>query len=234
MQPKDGGSSSSLKSLEDPRRAVIGGFVRQITPEELQQPLPTPKKKKNGSASSCWEGAQRICGSIIAKICGSFGPASTSPPSPVETPNAPRRWYKVHPEKVGNGYSVRSVDLDVDLGHVPGGQQAGEGQKRDISNRRSARARSWRPAFPDDRDDIKEGLCTICYAKPSGVVILPCKHGGICEGCLRRAFFSRAAHKGARTCPFCRAAIKEVVRIDDSKRGRQYGYAIKIDAFSRD
>eukprot|EP00747_Dinoflagellata_sp_TGD_P222749 gnl/TRDRNA2_/TRDRNA2_94439_c0_seq1.p1 gnl/TRDRNA2_/TRDRNA2_94439_c0~~gnl/TRDRNA2_/TRDRNA2_94439_c0_seq1.p1 ORF type:complete len:456 (+),score=70.46 gnl/TRDRNA2_/TRDRNA2_94439_c0_seq1:162-1529(+) len=59
----------------------------------------------------------------------------------------------------------------------------------------------------------EEDMCRICYSEEAQVVLLPCRHGNICGTCLRRALFMRPLHRGGCTCPFCRARIKTVLRI---------------------
>jgi len=77
-----------------------------------------------------------------------------------------------------------------------------------------------------------DNLCTICYEAPSSVVILPCRHGTMCEPCLRRSMFSRPAHRGGRNCPHCRRPIREVVKMYHDGYCGMYGYALNMDRWS--
>ena len=48
--------------------------------------------------------------------------------------------------------------------------------------------------------------CTICCTRPRNTVILPCGHGGICDGCASRC------HRRGR-CPTCRGPTEGTLRI---------------------
>ncbi|CAK0845939.1 unnamed protein product [Prorocentrum cordatum] len=58
--------------------------------------------------------------------------------------------------------------------------------------------------------------CMICYEQPAELILLPCRHGGLCEDppeCLRLTFLSRPKHRGGHNCPFCRRRSTEVLQI---------------------
>lgn len=80
-------------------------------------------------------------------------------------------------------------------------------------------------------DDSFVNLCKLCYDKSADVVLLPCRHGGMCEGCLRRSLFSRPKHKGGHTCPWCRKKIIEVIKMYEDGAIREYGYAVDAGCF---
>jgi len=159
----------------------------------------------------------------------------------------PLRWYRIHPI-TDTTYFVRP---DAGLrGRIPGyvddyksnsseqlrlevtkvdapGQPV---QSRHKRRRRSLPARVERGLGlpPDNVGTLCDNLCTICFDRPSRAVVLPCRHGGMCEQCLRRSIFSRPAHRGGRNCPLCRRRIRELVRIYDDAVYPQYGYAIRM------
>merc|ERR1712183_619511 len=74
-----------------------------------------------------------------------------------------------------------------------------------------------------DTDPMRND-CRLCLEKPAEVLILPCRHSGLCESCLRRTVWSKPAHRGGRDCPFCRKRFSEVLRFYDGKTGKLYAY----------
>lgn len=62
-----------------------------------------------------------------------------------------------------------------------------------------------RDAFSND--------CHVCYERTAEVILLPCRHGGLCHSCLRMFLYSKPVHRGGRCCPFCRSRIKEALQI---------------------
>lgn len=77
----------------------------------------------------------------------------------------------------------------------------------------------------------EESMCKMCCVEAADVVLLPCRHGGMCYRCFRRMLFMRPVHRGGSTCPMCRRSIREAVRIteDDLKKSValvQYGVGI--------
>jgi len=80
--------------------------------------------------------------------------------------------------------------------------------------------------------DAFTNTCRICFDKPGDIVVLPCRHGGMCEDCLRRSLFSRPQHRGGRQCPYCRRMMTDIVRIGEhSDTKGPYGYSIQLGAF---
>mmetsp|Transcript_102032 Transcript_102032/g.263779 ORF Transcript_102032/g.263779 Transcript_102032/m.263779 type:complete len:284 (+) Transcript_102032:73-924(+) len=82
-----------------------------------------------------------------------------------------------------------------------------------------------------------DSVCQICCTAPSEVVLLPCRHSGLCDACLRRVMFMRAPHRGGCCCPFCRRRIREVVRIDPAELAKpagapRYGHTEGVNSWS--
>lgn len=74
--------------------------------------------------------------------------------------------------------------------------------------------RRWCLRNNTSQEEFREDLqCKICYSEAADVVLLPCRHGGMCYRCFRRSLFMRPIHRGGCTCPTCRRQISEVVRI---------------------
>lgn len=169
---------------------------------------------------------------------------------------APRRWYRIHPI-TNTLYFVRP---DAGLrGRIPGypdpnfseegGDTPSPARQPSVSEIisdelpvRSRRKQARRPSLPAELErglglaehslhDLLDNTCRICFDRKSKVIVLPCRHGGCCEECIRRHLFSKPAHKGGRSCPMCRRRIREVIRIYDEAVFPQYGYAIKADTF---
>eukprot|EP00746_Dinoflagellata_sp_MGD_P032627 gnl/MRDRNA2_/MRDRNA2_177752_c0_seq1.p1 gnl/MRDRNA2_/MRDRNA2_177752_c0~~gnl/MRDRNA2_/MRDRNA2_177752_c0_seq1.p1 ORF type:complete len:295 (+),score=33.44 gnl/MRDRNA2_/MRDRNA2_177752_c0_seq1:79-963(+) len=192
----------------------------------------------------------------VSGICGAASASKSSDAQPVE---APPRLYRVHPGTDGR-YFVRP---DAGLrGRIPGMDANGsegmaEAKKAYFSKQESqlqtvkatkafhrTRTRSLPPEI-ERRLGFNEGfnsfasiscfdnLCTICFEAQSSAILLPCRHGDMCEPCLRRAIMSRPAHKGGRACPFCRMPIREVVKMYSEGYSHMYGYAIQVDIFCR-
>jgi hypothetical protein len=55
--------------------------------------------------------------------------------------------------------------------------------------------------------------CVVCLDKPGCMVLLPCAHGGVCEGCVTRIAQNRAF--GGAHCPHCRSNIKTIVKLHE-------------------
>jgi len=54
--------------------------------------------------------------------------------------------------------------------------------------------------------DDESNECTICWAAPKDVILLPCRHINMCYSCLRN---------NVRKCPVCRCAILNYLRFQD-------------------
>jgi len=241
----------------DPWRPPDGSWQREISPEELRAPLPgkaAPPARPRAPEQAVVRAEQPVllgrlwrCAAIrVTKLCArGLVPAQLKPPQPPPEP-PPRRWYRIHP-LTDTMYFVRP---DAGLrGRIPGCWQrstslsddpplppeGGPKSSQPVSSRQKQRRRSLPPQVerrlglpPDSGNSIFDSLCKICYDQPSRAIALPCRHGGMCERCLRRAIISKPLHRGGRSCPLCRRRIGELVRIYDDAVFPQYGYAIGI------
>jgi hypothetical protein len=77
--------------------------------------------------------------------------------------------------------------------------------------------------------DAFKSVCKVCFEAPVEVVVLPCRHGVLCENCLRRIKLSRAARRGGYKCPVCRSNIREVLWIYGEAAIPQYGFTVRLD-----
>lgn len=55
--------------------------------------------------------------------------------------------------------------------------------------------------------------CVVCLEDPGNMVLLPCAHGGVCDGCITRIAQNRAS--GGAHCPHCRSIIETLVKIHE-------------------
>lgn len=163
--------------------------------------------------------------------------------SPKEPEHA-RRWYRVLP-LTDTQYTVRA-DPGVagrtpghpDAGVVPGilDEPASPGTDPVQSRLKKTRRGSCAPCA-DRRIGLDEppmhdtfhNVCTICFSAPADVVVLPCRHGGMCEDCVRRSLRSRPVCRGGTNCPLCRTKVQEVIKMHDESAVNMYGYAIRVE-----
>eukprot|EP00927_Polykrikos_kofoidii_P070021 TRINITY_DN65848_c0_g1_i1.p1 TRINITY_DN65848_c0_g1~~TRINITY_DN65848_c0_g1_i1.p1 ORF type:complete len:245 (-),score=21.20 TRINITY_DN65848_c0_g1_i1:40-774(-) len=132
------------------------------------------------------------------------------------------KWYRIRPESALTSHVHRIIGPTT--------------EKRDLSVRmHSGRSRSKTDAVPSWHEELNPfgETCRVCFDRLAEVLALPCRHRGICEQCLRRWFFSRPAHRGGRSCPFCRGPLHEVIRVIPSKDPVQLGYSISIGVHMR-
>jgi len=190
--------------------------------------------------SCCAGGGLKLPGVSVNSGAGLSGANGGKPDDSM----LPHRWYRIHPEgneryfvrpdagRRGRLYGFKGPQLldDEAEGLLPVQSRA----KAATSSRR--RWRSLPPQLegrlgwtePEGFDfDIFRNKCRICYERPTQVILLPCRHGALCEECLRRTIFSRPAHRGGRLCPLCRKRILEVVWIYGDAAIPQYGFTIK-------
>jgi len=81
--------------------------------------------------------------------------------------------------------------------------------------------RRWGLDENESQEEFKDDMqCRICFSECADVVLLPCRHGGMCYRCFRRSLFTRPIHRGGCTCPTCRRQISEVVRIGKDQLGK--------------
>lgn len=55
--------------------------------------------------------------------------------------------------------------------------------------------------------------CVVCLEDEGNMVLLPCAHGGVCEGCATRIAQNRAS--GGAHCPHCRGSIQTLVKLHE-------------------
>mmetsp|Transcript_91513 Transcript_91513/g.273081 ORF Transcript_91513/g.273081 Transcript_91513/m.273081 type:complete len:270 (+) Transcript_91513:96-905(+) len=182
-------------------------------------------------------------------ICSPRGARKGShhePQHPQSPQQPPRRWYRVYPINDVT-YFVRP---DAGFrGRIPGLQETPQSPARASRGRKQTptlpvgshvkqRRRSLPPeverhlGLPESQGMV-DNNCRVCYDEPAEVVLLPCRHGGLCETCLQRAIHMRPRHRGGRQCPFCRRQIREVIRLYHDAVFPSYGYAIKADCYTR-
>lgn len=237
---------ASKNLLEDPRKAVGGSTPKKqkvVSSEELKKSFIIDEGAQS-SHMVCFQNLVKRLSSAAAAICTKTSEKNTNAAKP-----QPRRWYKVN--RVNDTvYNVRADDPSREAAteagtassHVAfregtarsacvGATSPSAAGKRYLQRRATADGTAINE---DDEDDILEQTCTICYMQKMEVIILPCKHGGMCEGCLRSSIFAKPAQKGGRCCPLCRRKVQEVIRIDKDSLCGSWGYAIKVDAFCRD
>jgi len=82
----------------------------------------------------------------------------------------------------------------------------------------------------------EQPMCKLCDNEVADVVLLPCRHGGMCYRCFRRMLFMKPLHRGGSTCPFCRRPIREAVRISEQELGKsaacaRYGCGLRVVGF---
>mmetsp|Transcript_102082 Transcript_102082/g.284191 ORF Transcript_102082/g.284191 Transcript_102082/m.284191 type:complete len:234 (-) Transcript_102082:222-923(-) len=169
------------------------------------------------------------CGACITSSSGSSGDAKVD-----KSPADARRWYRVHPVGDLSYYVRRDVGpvghpslVAADLTQSPTYPQMVLQSRRSTPNFLERTVGLTEPeGF--ERDAFSND-CKVCFEKPSEVVLLPCRHGGLCEDCYRSALFSRPVHRGGRSCPFCRKTIREAVQFYHLPgEALQYGYGIKV------
>jgi len=233
---------SDLKPLESLRSGVsVGSSTVAIGSARGKQASDASSKSLFVTLLS------RCCG----KICSCWQPHTVSAPSKAASEALPpRRWYRVHPEGEGERYFVRP---DAGLrGRIPGiapptplnafkDDPDVQPDVLHVKSKKKCRLRRSQsmPASVERHvgvgadlgfqagNDALQSVCRICYERPIEVILLPCRHGALCEECLQRALFSRPAHRGGRQCPLCRAKIREVVWIYGDAAIPQYGFSIR-------
>jgi len=198
------------------------------------------------------------CGCLdgaVQKARGWLHPSTAAKGAQGKAPEASRRWYRVYPI-TDELYFVRP---DAGLrGRLPGQPDAGVDEKLEMHNDADDSRKSNlnsvqsnvkkdnivrnRISLPRNMDrnigmgdpgfnDTFVNLCKFCCDANADMVILPCKHGGFCETCLRKTLHIRPAHKGGNSCPWCRKKIIEVVKMYADGAVKGYGYAISSGCF---
>ena len=64
------------------------------------------------------------------------------------------------------------------------------------------------PAAPAPHHDAEETMCVVCFDAPKDHIIVPCGHMCVCEACAEQLTKTRTP-----TCPVCRRAIRETVKV---------------------
>mmetsp|Transcript_37108 Transcript_37108/g.66655 ORF Transcript_37108/g.66655 Transcript_37108/m.66655 type:complete len:306 (+) Transcript_37108:137-1054(+) len=193
-----------------------------------------------------WKGIIRLWSDAAARLCASDPKPSAAAKEWRNSKCAPRRWYRTYPI-TDTTYFVRA---DAGMGgRIPGHGFSQDGAFRSSAfqccpdtvacyRSREERLHKRRCSMPpaierrigmssDVVDDLR-GTCQICCDQQNEVIVLPCRHAGMCEKCLRRAVYSKPLHRGGLTCPLCRRDIWEVIRIYDEAVRPQYGYSIMV------
>lgn len=168
---------------------------------------------------------------------------AVQPPAP-----SPVIWYKVMPsstEAFSTTFYARMVGPQEALEpwqqrRLLCAQGAGDdlpeppkmGSRRRSDSRPATLDKGWDidRGFGYSKNDLaEEDLCSICYANPAEVVMLPCKHGRICDTCFRRSVFMRPVHRGGQTCPYCRKFIQKAIileKVEVKKHPLQWRYGV--------
>lgn len=68
--------------------------------------------------------------------------------------------------------------------------------------------------------------CVVCLEDPGNMVMLPCAHGGVCDGCITRIAQNRAS--GGAHCPHCRSVIETLVKIHEVEGSSVKGVEFRI------
>lgn len=68
--------------------------------------------------------------------------------------------------------------------------------------------------------------CAVCLDAPGDMVLLPCAHGGVCEGCATRIAQNRAT--GGAHCPHCRSSIERLVKLHEVHQSTAKGVEVRI------
>merc|ERR1712135_226251 len=69
-------------------------------------------------------------------------------------------------------------------------------------------------------------LCVVCLDAIGSVVLLPCAHGGICEGCATT--IAQDQSRGGAHCPHCRTTIDTLVVLNEIVGDVAAGVEIRV------
>lgn len=53
--------------------------------------------------------------------------------------------------------------------------------------------------------------CSVCMEEPGDIMLMPCRHGAICEDCARFIIGNNAV--GGQKCPKCRQLISQILKL---------------------
>eukprot|EP00811_Abedinium_folium_P006598 NODE_16080_length_1013_cov_4.705418.p1 GENE.NODE_16080_length_1013_cov_4.705418~~NODE_16080_length_1013_cov_4.705418.p1 ORF type:complete len:312 (+),score=39.29 NODE_16080_length_1013_cov_4.705418:51-938(+) len=233
-------------STSEPRMSIRPAFdlVAEHQVDSFKAPIPP--------AHHAHPAVFRCLGELLASMCAPLTRRMRRPTdddactSTLVCIPPPRRWYRVLPQedllyfvRPDAGFRGRMPGVCIPdrvcedlIGELePGTCWLRSNHKGRLRWRRSLPAHiEGRLGLPESTGfecDTFRNCCRICYESAVSVVVLPCKHGGLCEDCLRKSLFSRPPHRGGRQCPFCRRRIKEVLRLYRDGVVPQYAYTIK-------
>mmetsp|Transcript_52227 Transcript_52227/g.152064 ORF Transcript_52227/g.152064 Transcript_52227/m.152064 type:complete len:272 (+) Transcript_52227:127-942(+) len=216
-------------------------FRFQAAPSDAS-PVSYAGSPRNRQAILRIAGAAASCCCCLQWPCRTEAGARASPHSPrkqrsLDPERDDVRWWRVHQVDDINFYVRR--DLGPTALRPVASTQAVRGIFRGM---RPLAEVPKRPSLPSalertmgidivgfDRDAFSN-VCRVCYERQAEVVTLPCRHCGLCKDCYRNALFSRPAHRGGRSCPFCRGTIREALQLLIPKNGAavQYGYSVDV------
>eukprot|EP00927_Polykrikos_kofoidii_P065978 TRINITY_DN61665_c0_g1_i1.p1 TRINITY_DN61665_c0_g1~~TRINITY_DN61665_c0_g1_i1.p1 ORF type:complete len:348 (+),score=27.43 TRINITY_DN61665_c0_g1_i1:133-1044(+) len=217
-----------VSPVQTPPVFVLAGGS-QSTPPRSAQRRSDPKVKTQRSDRF------HVFGRALQWLC----PCSPCGSSAVSDDKSNEKvWYRIHPENDMTWYvrRDRGPALKAEVSSSDLNRALPQSKARPLSMTKGESSASVPdfllrhsgledpPGF--DRDAFTDD-CRICFDRRSEVILLPCKHGCVCEECLRYTVFCHSRSKGGRRCPFCRKIIREVVRIVRDEGVIQYGYAIK-------
>eukprot|EP00929_Paragymnodinium_shiwhaense_P040891 TRINITY_DN21277_c0_g1_i1.p1 TRINITY_DN21277_c0_g1~~TRINITY_DN21277_c0_g1_i1.p1 ORF type:complete len:353 (+),score=56.05 TRINITY_DN21277_c0_g1_i1:221-1279(+) len=256
QSPRNSAAGGGLPTQHSAGTVNSSGTAGGAIPQCSQGPRrETPQTMDSGLASLCCPAEG--CWKILASLGLNFGRQAAvehAPSTPVEDD---RVWYRIWPEADSMTWYVRREagppewhrrhtveDGDIQIIQTP--MEEEEGDEKHVPPRPTLNApmhqkqNQYHGSIPDfverfigtkdpdgfERDAMNED-CRICFERRAEVILLPCRHGCLCEECMRMAVYTRPEHRGGRQCPFCRKRIREVVKLYRGEGVVQFGYAIK-------
>lgn len=230
-----GRKSSKTMVLVDPRRPVLGAMSNSFVEQRPLSPMPPPLTPRQAGTLGLG-----ILQRIVSCLCQPQEPQNKLE---LRSRATDLRWYRIHPlgdSDTNDRYFVRpDAGLRGQDGYM---RPAGDAEvlddlpEHEVTQdfrfvRRRITSRLFRSRSHPDSIERKashfQDSCTICCDAPGEVIVLPCRHGGMCEACCLRSLYSRPVHRGGRNCPLCRTKINEVLRICTGAGVRSFAYAIK-------
>lgn len=196
---------------------------------------------------------KELLGKLVSALCSHapFTRSSSKESAAEATPERRENWYSVRTKTNQEVYTVRAIANPQEGGHVRGTPSF---NLERTWSKREAGSRSQITKTDDDSPPIRsqsvphkverffglddgeepvseDNICRLCCTEAADVVLLPCRHGGICYRCFRRILFMKPLHRGGCTCPICRRHIREAVRINDpdlQKSSAAFQYGVRI------
>jgi len=218
------GSKASSSSLPDIPPRSPPAFSHRRKPNGPLRVFWSPAMQKLGCLDPCLtllECAAAVCPDACRRL-GLGGVAEAE----VEG----RKWFRVHP--IGDmNYYVRR-DKGPERTCTPAFEKPAslKDKKKYHQSTPHMAERTVGMGVPAGFDrDAFTNHCRICFEKEVEIVLLPCRHGGLCKECFRATLFRLPAHRGGRMCPFCRVKIRQAVQLyHESGAAVQYGFAIDV------